>query len=528
LSGNEVGSSAYQTQNHDVSIALRHENHLLQFNLGFQHIPYQNYPNQRMDMTENRSVQGNIRYVGQFDWGALEAQVYHQTVRHIMDFNRDKQYWYGSLRTILAPGMPMDTKAQNTGAKLNADINLTDQHLLRVGGEYQQYRYNEWWPPSPAILPPGWAVGGMAPDTFININNGQRDRFDVFAELESHWNSQWTTQIGVRSDTVVMNTSPVHGYNTYYDTPLYPVTKFNNSDRGGSDQNWNVTAQTTYTPSVTQTYSLGYSLKSRSPNLYERYTWSNSLMAMEMIGWFGDGNFYIGNLALKPETAHTISVTADWHDAAGQMGVQVTPYFTYVSNYIDVQRCPPFVCGTSWMNNLYGLTGFVSLQFVNQNARIFGVDISGHAVLAKDTPLGDFSAKGVFSFVDGRNTTTGGGLYQMMPVNGKLSLEQKIWGWTNSLEAQFVGAKNNVEQVRNELKTGAYALFNLRSSYEWKNIRFDFGIENLFSAFYYLPLGGAYVGYAATMSGPLPVAPPWGIAVPGMGRTFYVATNVKF
>ncbi len=100
--------------------------------------------------------------------------------------------------------------------------------------------------------------------------------------------------------------------------------------------------------------------------------------------------------------------------------------------------------------------------------------------------------------------------------------------WTNSIEAQFVGAKNKVQQVRNELKTGAYALFNLRASYEWNNIRIDAGIENVFNAFYYLPLGGAYVGYGATMSGDLPIAPPWGIAVPGMGRNFYVATNVKF
>jgi iron complex outermembrane receptor protein len=528
LSGSQVGSTAYQAQNHDVSIALRHENHLLEFNLGFQHIPYQWYPNQRMDMTENRSIHGNIRYTGQYDWGLLEGQVYHQTVRHIMDFGEDKQYYYGSFRTILAPGMPMDTKAQTTGAKLNANINLSDRHILRVGGEYQQYRYNEWWPPSPAILPPGWAMGGMAPDTFININNGQRDRFDVFAELETRWNAQWLTQVGVRSDTVVMNAGPVHGYNTAYDTPLFPVTRFNNSDRGRTDQNWNVTAQATYTPSVTQTYSFGYSMKTRSPNLYERYTWSNSLMAMEMIGWFGDGNFYIGNLALKPEVAHTISVTADWRDVAGEKGLKLTPYFTYVSDYIDVQRCPVWVCGTSWMHNPYRTFGFTSLQFINQNARIFGADLSGHALLAKDTPLGDFTAKGVLSYVNGQNTVTGGNLYQIMPVNTKLSLEQKMGGWTNSVEAQLVGAKKNIEQVRNEVKTSAYALFNLRSSYEWKNVRIDVGIENLLNTLYYLPLGGAYLGQAATMSGPLPVAPAWGIAVPGMGRNFYVATNVKF
>lgn len=530
LDGNEVGSTAYQAQNHDIGVALRQENHLFQFNIGIQHIPYQWYPNQRMDMTENRAVNGNLRYTGRYDWGLLEAQIYHQTVRHKMDFGDDKQFFYGSLKTILAPGMPMDTKAHNTGAKLKATIDLSNRHLLRIGGEYQQYRYDEWWPPSPAILPPGFSMGGMAPDTFLNINGGRRDRFDVFAELESRWSSQWTTQLGVRSDTVAMNTGPVKGYNAmmYNSAPLFPATRFNNSDRSRTDQNWNVTALATYTPSATQSYTFGYSLKSRSPNLYERYSWSPAAMAMEMIGWFGDGNFYIGNLALRPEVAHTISATADWHDAAGESGVQVTPYFTFVSNYIDAQRCLPSVCGISAekIANLTATNRFVYLQFVNQDARIFGVDASARALLAKDTPLGDFTAKGLLSYVNGQNVATGDNLYNMMPINAKLSVEQKYGGWKGVVEAQFVGAKDKVSQARNEIKTSAYALFNLRGSYEWRNIRLDFGVENVFDTLYYLPLGGAYIGQGATMSGL--AGPPWGIAVPGMGRTFYVASNVKF
>jgi iron complex outermembrane receptor protein len=115
-----------------------------------------------------------------------------------------------------------------------------------------------------------------------------------------------------------------------------------------------------------------------------------------------------------------------------------------------------------------------------------------------------------------------------MPINAKLSLEQKYFGLTNLVEMQLLGAKVNIEQVRNELKTGGYALFNWRSSYEWRNVRFDVGLENIFNTFYYQPLGGAYIGHGATMSGNNPGAPVWGIPVPGMGRTVFVATNVKF
>lgn len=60
----------------------------------------------------------------------------------------------------------------------------------------------------------------------------------------------------------------------------------------------------------------GYAMKSRSPNLYERYTCaSNNTMVMNMNNWFGDGNGYVGNLQLNPEVAHTLSATLNWHDA---------------------------------------------------------------------------------------------------------------------------------------------------------------------------------------------------------------------
>ena len=107
-------------------------------------------------------------------------------------------------------------------------------------------------------------------------------------------------------------------------------------------------------------------------------------------------------------------------------------------------------------------------------------------------------------------------LYHMMPVNGKIALEQRVGRWTNVIETVL---------VHNEVDTGAYALLNLRSSYQWNNLRVDFGIENVFDTFYDLPLGGLYLGQGATMAAD---GIPWGVALPGMGRSVYVATNLKF
>lgn len=505
LAADEVGSSRYKSENQALGFALRHDNHLVELKLGFQNIPYQGFPNQRMDMTSNDSQQVNLRYKGQYQWGALEARVYDERTRHKMNFLEDKQFWYPNS----APGMPMDTEGKNTGAVVKADIVLSERDILRVGGEYQRYRLNDWWDPS--------GTGGMSPLTFWNINDGQRDRFDVFAEWEARWSSQWVSQLGVRSDTVKMNTGTVQGYKST--GAVYPAVAaaFNALDRQRTDDNIDLTALARYTPDMNKTFEVGYSRKSRSPNLYERYTWSTqSTMVLNMNNWFGDGNGYVGNVNLKPETAHTLSATGSWHDAAKEgWELKVAPYYTRVEDYIDAVACTACVTRAD---------GFANLTFANQTARLYGVDVSGRLPLAKTSGYGSFIATGIVNYVRGKNLTTGDNLYNIMPLNAKLAVIQRLSGWTNTAEVQLVDAKTDVQAVRKEIQTGGYGLLNLRSSYDWKQARLDVGIDNVFDKFYYSPLGGAYVGQGTTMS----TGVPHGILVPGMGRSIYTSLTVKF
>ncbi len=170
---------------------------------------------------------------------------------------------------------------------------------------------------------------------------------------------------------------------------------------------------------------------------------------------------------------------------------------------------------------------FVYLEFVNQSARLYGMDVSGHFPLAKTGDYGSFTATGMLNYVDGKNRTTGDNLYNIMPLNAKLAVVQRWGSWTNTAEVQLVDAKDNVSQVRNELKTGGYGLLNLRSSYEWKQVRFDAGVENVLDKFYAHPLSGAYIGQGSTMSLNGANA-PYGVPVPGMGRSVYAGATLKF
>ncbi len=519
LDGNEVGSSLYKSTNHQIGIAARSANHLMELKVGIQDIPYQGFPNQRMDMTANDSQHANLRYTGRHDWGTLQARVYHEQTRHKMNFLEDKAYYYQNG----AQGMPMDTEGKNSGAVVKADIALNERDLLRVGGEYQRYRYDDWWLPS--------GTGGMSPNTFWSINNGERDRYALFGEWEANWSPKWLSLFGVRNETVKMDSGPVAGYRPTYDGD---ANAFNSRDRSKTDNNWDLTALARYTADRNQTYEFGYARKTRSPNLYERYFWSTGGMAMNMINMVGDGNGYVGNVDLKPEVAHTISATADWHDAERkEWGLKLTPYYTYVQDYVNARRCassdsnmpgqPCFAAANQTRTN-----NFVFLKYANQDARLYGIDVSGYFPLAKTAGFGTFTASGMLNYVRGK-TASGkdDDLYNIMPLNAKLSVAHQLGNWNSTAEVVLVDNKKDVSQERNELKTAGYGLLNLRTSYTWKQVRFDLGVDNVFDRLYFHPLGGAYVGQGTTMP-PLHANSPYGISVPGMGRSVYAGMNIKF
>ena len=531
LPADEVGSTAYDTRNHTLGMAFRGGAHLVEVKFGLQDLPEQLWPNQRMDMLGNDQKRVNLRYLGDLAWGKLEARVYHEDVEHFMDFGADKKYWYlqgtptyagapcGGPSAACAAGMPMQTASTNTGAVVKADIDLTPQDLLRVGAEYQRYRLDDWWPASGA---------GMWPNSFINVNDGERDRAALFGEWEKQHSAQWMTLAGVRFERVSMDAGDVHGYKTAAPdsgNQLRDSAAFNAQDHAKTDNNWDMTVLARYTRDATRDIEFGFAHKTRSPNLHERYTWSTWQMAALMVNWAGDGNGYIGNLGLEPEKANTVSATFDWHAADRRWEFKATPYYTYVTDYVDAVQ---WDAATNAPRAALQTGQYTVLKFVNQSARLYGVDLSGRMPLAKNG-MGEFGLKGLLNYTRGENRDTGDGLYNIMPLNAKLALTQKRGGWNNAAELVMVGRKDDVSAMRNEMETPGYALVNLRGSHSWKKLRVDFGVENVFDRLYYHPLGGAYIGQGTTMtSQAVATVPQWGTPVPGMGRSIYTALNVQF
>ncbi|HVN50128.1 MAG TPA: hypothetical protein VMT43_01780, partial [Acidimicrobiales bacterium] len=168
---------------------------------------------------------------------------------------------------------------------------------------------------------------------------------------------------------------------------------------------------------------------------------------------------------------------------------------------------------------------FVLLQYVNQRARLYGADLAARGTLGDPGSWGTVSARLVAAYVRGDNLSTGDGLYDIMPLNATLALVHELAGWTNTAEVVAVARKSHVSEVRNEIQTAGYYVVNLRTSLTWKLVRLDVSVENLLDRLYANPLGGAYVGQGSSMS---TSGIRWGVAIPGMGRSFNIALSLRY
>ncbi|WP_022950127.1 TonB-dependent receptor [Methylohalobius crimeensis] len=499
--GSNIKSTNYKNQNHAASLAMKFDSHLLEIKGGQQHIPFEGFPTARMDMTNNDSIFGNVHYQGFFDWGNLDGKLYIGRTNHTMNFGSDRD----------APEpMPMKTRGKHHGFNLQAEIPFQQDDTFRFGSEFHSSKIKDYWPPT-SLLP-----SMMGPETFINLNNAIRDRFGAFAEWERFWTDEWRTMLGLRYDHTTTDTGDAEPYNNITDD-FEQAAAFNSLNHERNFSTFDVTALVQYTPNHWGSYSLGYARKNRAPSLHELYPWSTSPMPMTMIGWFGDGNGYVGNIDLRPETAHNIALTAEFIDHEQETWrLKISPYFSYVEDYIDADLCEECRQPTN---------GFFYLRMANHDAWLWGVDVTGTLKLSEDPSYGEFSTQTVMSYVRGRRTD-GDNLYHMMPFNLKWSLNHKLGGWQSSFEMQFVDEKDDVQEIRNELRTSSYILLNAKTSYQWKFITVDVGLDNILDKQYFHPLSGVYIGDQNAMT--LNSSRPKTTNLPGQGRSVYVGLTLSY
>jgi iron complex outermembrane receptor protein len=234
-----------------------------------------------------------------------------------------------------------------------------------------------------------------------------------------------------------------------------------------------------------------------------------------MIGWFGDGNYYVGNVDLKPEIAHTVSATASWHDRARkEWEIRLTPYLTYIKDYVDVD---------TQATKTYGACTFAQLRFGNLKARISGADLSGSGTIWHGDRFGTGKIDAVAGWLRGERLDTATGLYQMMPLNVRLALDEELRRWTAGFAVQGVGRKSKVDPHRYEQVTPGYAILNAHSGYQRGHLSIGVAADNLFNKSYELPLGGVNFDDFMANGRAGQIKP-----LTGRGRSLYAGLTAQF
>ena len=494
-----VRSTEYAKTDHALALAYRDGMALVQLRGGFQFSPYEGFVNQAMDMVSNKSWFVNGSFEDSFDWGSVELTAAYRDTDHVMNFLEDK----------LPGAMPMNTEVHSFDMAGKTELPLSMHDTLRLGAEYHHQWLDDYWPPVAGSMM-------MGPNMFVNINGGTRNRAGAHVEWERHWSSALTTTAGLRYDRVAMNTGDVAPYGTSMMqlADVQAAAAFNAADRQRTDNNVSYSLLASWRVSDMATLEAGFAHKVRSPNLYERYAWGRGAMASRMIGWYGDGNGYVGNLDLLPEKADTLSLALNLGGGAYGWSLDIAPHYTRVDDYIDGQFLQV-------LTNMMGMpTPFVQLQFANQDAEFYGVDVAGTVELFHGEGGNGTSLALAPSWLRGDNLTDGGPLYRQMPFNARASLVHHQGALELSAGLEWVAEKTRVDATRNEPVTDDYALVNIGVAYDAGPVRFSLTANNLFDSAYALPLGGVSLGdYKATG-----VLRP----VPGRGRSIDFGISTRF
>jgi iron complex outermembrane recepter protein len=493
--GHKVTSTYAQSTDQEVTLAAQSGRNYFEATGSFHHVPFEGFVNAFMDLTHNNATSLNMRYRRTLAAGSVDARFYWQNTLHVMNFLSDKVAVDGAGST-----MPMNTHGRDLGYLVRYESVLSARHTFRAGNELHRFRLDDWWPPVAGMAPM------MGPNTFININNGRRTRLGTYAEVFSRWSPRWSSLIGLRNDTVWSDTGDVQGYSSMYATD---AAAFNAEKHARTDVNFDLTTLARYDANEHAAFEFGYARKNRSPNMYERYTWSTGMMAASMIGWFGDGNMYYGNVALKPETGNLVSGTMILRSQASKpWEIRLTPHVNFIQDYIDVD-----VASTTMM-------GLPLLRFANHDARIAGGDLSGFATLWSGASAGTGKLSASGAWLRGTRTDSDTPLYQMMPLNLRLAIDEEAKGFRAGFGTEVVDRKSRLDPNRMELATPGYAILQIHAAYQSKHIAGGFAVDNILNRFYKLPLGGNNIDIYSATGNMTPVA--------GRGRSASVHLTATF
>lgn len=392
---------------------------------------------------------------------ALNVRLGHVAVRHLMDNQ--------SLRLPPAPN-PRATYA-------DADT-LTAESSLRFGSVRRNVMLGvdlEKTDKQVRITNP------LNADFFLDAQPGlNSSRVGGFAEWRGGAGAV-EFQIGARVDHVEQSAGIPQLGSAVPMGPRMLANGFTASDRSLSDTTWDAVAQI-WAPLGDLTPRLTLARKVRVPSTLERFAW----LPTEASYGLADGNIYVGNRALKPETAWIAELGVDY--TSDVLTLRPTAFYRRVDDYI---QGTPFD-GTvgvvdSPVEMVAAMNGDATpLMFRNVDAHLYGADMDFEL-----RPVAQIEISGTASFVRGKRRDVDDSLYRVSPATLRLAAAWRGQRVTFGAEMNAAAKQTKVSTTNGELPSSSYAVFGLFGGYAlMPGMRVEAGVENLFDTYYQPHLAG--------------------------------------
>lgn len=447
-----IGGTAYERGVYGLSAGLRRGAHTLSLDLRRQNTGPSGNPPFPMDIRYFDTDFARLAYAGDFDTFRLDATLNYTDVSHGMNnFDMRPAPMPMSQRETFADATTFSAAASIAFALGNGELALG---LDREAAEHDVLITNP-----------------NNPDFFLNnLPDIEMTRTGGFGEWRGTL-GLFEAELGLRMDhheatarQAVLGSAVPMG-------PQMLASAFNASARDSDDTTLDA-AMRLWTPEKDGlSWRLTLARKTQAANYLQRFGW----LPTSASGGLADGNIYVGDQALEPETALIAEAGFDY--ASNTAYVRPTVYIREIDNFIQgVPFDDTIGVADTMVEMIAAMNGDPTpLRFANTDARLYGFDIDAGYDLA-----GPLRVDAVASYVRAERRDIDDDLYRIAPFSLTAGLTWEAEAWSSTLEVRGVARQDKVSLSNGEAETPGYVLVNLYADWQVREgVRLSAGVENL-------------------------------------------------
>ncbi len=499
-----ITPSEFDRERYDLGYSYQQGDHEFSIDYARNETGYAGNAALPMDIAAVDSDLFNSRYEWQGADLTVTAKLAYNEVEHLMnnfDLRRPPQ------DNDMGPGTMRYRQAFTTGDSLDASLSaerFVDNGSWLFGVDAHLADHN-------AVI-----SNPNQPMFYVdNFKDVERNIVGGFIERDMALLDRMNLRAGLRYNRVSMDAGEVSANMNPMDMPsgmpfmmnmlaANLAGAFNDQELRQTDDNVDAFARLSIDTDSDISWYIGAAHKSRSPSYQERYLWA----PMESTGGLADGNTYIGDPDLKPETALEFEFGFDLETA--RYSLYPRAFYKDVSDYIQ---------GTPSQNELannfaqlmanMGMGRPQPLQFSNVDATLYGWDVEAGYSLSERIEL-----RAVASMVRGERDDIDDNLYRIAPDNLILAADYLGNDWMASLESVNYRRQGRVSATNQETETSGYSIINLSGRFNpTQDLELGIGINNLLDQQHRDHLAGFNRAFN----------PDIGMRerLPGLGRNFY-------